>query len=193
MASLTVDEAAAGQLRIFYLLMAIILVMIVNRFFFPSKKDGQFKRNIRMLIDLQRHYWGIVQQSLRGDMRPEIAGEILAYFHMVYNEAIVYVKNLPKEEADELMSTMTVLWNMFSEVEQVICLVNAGEIYPEEYGNLYYTSAVLMERLKTKNMNDGNYPPDRTGFKSEVGLVLEGYMKNMNRFYGNQKLIQMLA
>lgn len=193
MASLTVDEAAAGQLRIFYLLMAIILVMIVNRFFFPSKKDGQFKRNIRMLIDLQRHYWGIVQQSLRGDMRPEIAGEILAYFHMVYNEAIVYVKNLPKEEADELMSTMTVLWNMFSEVEQVICLVNAGEIYPEEYGNLYYTSAVLMERLKTKNMNDGNYPPDRTGFKSEVSLVLEGYMKNMNRFYGSQKLIQMLA
>ncbi len=193
MASLTVNEAAAVQLRVFYLLMAVILVMIVNRFFLPSKKEGQFKRNMRMLIDLQRHYWGIVQQSLRGEVKPEVAGEILAYFHMIYNEVLIYVKTLPKAESEEFMDMMMVLWNMFSEVEQVICLVEAGEVYPSEYGSLYYASGVFMERLKEKTLDNGSTYVDKSQFKDEVGLLLGGYEKNIHRFYGNEKLIQLIA
>ena len=193
MASLTVNEAAAVQLRVFYLLMAVILVMIVNRFFLPSKKEGQFKRNMRMLIDLQRHYWGIVQQSLRGEVKPEVAGEILAYFHMIYNEVLIYVKTLPKAESEEFMDMMMVLWNMFSEVEQVICLVEAGEVYPSEYGSLYYASGVFMERLKEKTLDNGSTYVDKSQFKDEVGLLLGGYEKNIHRFYGNKKLIQLIA
>ena len=39
MALLTVEESAAVQLRIFYLFMAVALVMVVNKFCFPSKKE----------------------------------------------------------------------------------------------------------------------------------------------------------
>ena len=191
MASLTVDEASAVQLRVFYLIMAVILVMIVNRFFFPSKKEGQFKRNIRILIGLQRHYWAVVRQRIRGEVKPEISGEILAHFHMIYNEAMLYLKTLDDDESRDYKVIMTTLWNMFSEVEQIICMVQAGGVPPEEYGRLYYSAGAIMKRLgKDKKSKDSQEDMD-IHLDGEAGMVIDGYMENMNILLSNRQLAKM--
>ena len=58
MATLTVEETEAIQLRLFDLAMAVVLVLLVNRFLLPSRKDLQFRRNLRSLFYLQSVYWG---------------------------------------------------------------------------------------------------------------------------------------
>lgn len=193
MALLTVEESAAVQLRIFYLFMAVALVMVVNKFCFPSKKEGQFRRNIKILLGLQRHYWGVVQKSLRGETKPEISGEILAYFHMIYNEAATYLKSVPESERKEYSETMNTLWNMFSEVEQVICLVQSGEVPPDEYGSLYYISELLMDRIDKINSEWQEVDSIELTFKSETKYVIDGYLNNLERLYNDKKLAQIIG
>ena len=57
LATLTVKEGQAIQLRLFYLLLAVALVLVVNRFLVPTRKATQFRHNLRTLCRLQASYW----------------------------------------------------------------------------------------------------------------------------------------
>jgi len=46
LATLTVKEGQAIQLRLFYLLLAVALVLVVNRFLVPTRKATQFRHNL---------------------------------------------------------------------------------------------------------------------------------------------------
>ena len=54
--------------------MAVALVLVVNRFVFPSRKKRQFLWNLRTLVRLQGYYWGMVARGAAGSWRPEEAG-----------------------------------------------------------------------------------------------------------------------
>lgn len=71
LATLTVKEGQAIQLRLFYLLLAVALVLVVNRFLVPTRKATQFRHNLRTLCRLQASYWELVQRSLHAPGRPE--------------------------------------------------------------------------------------------------------------------------
>lgn len=78
MATLTLAETEAIQLRLFYLAMAVLLVLIVNHFFLPNRREQQFRSNLRELTRLQGVYWRLVRRSLREDLDPAIFCELLA-------------------------------------------------------------------------------------------------------------------
>ena len=71
LATLTVKEGQAIQLRLFYLLLAVALVLVVNRFLVPTRKATQFRHNLRTLCRLQASYWEMVQRSLHAPGWPE--------------------------------------------------------------------------------------------------------------------------
>ena len=120
LATLTVKEGQAIQLRLFYLLLAVALVLVVNRFLVPTRKATQFRHNLRTLCRLQASYWEMVQRSLHAPGWPERSGEILACFHLVYHEAAQYAAALPAGEAERYRTccspcgTCSPMWSRWS-------------------------------------------------------------------------------
>lgn len=99
MATLTVRETDAIGLRLLYLAMAVVLVLVVNRFLLPNRREPQFRRNLQELFRLQSTYWAVIRRSLRQPVDPGLFSELLSQFHMVYHEAVQYADRLPAEQA----------------------------------------------------------------------------------------------
>lgn len=150
MASLTMEDTVAIGLRIFYLLLAVLLVLVINRFFVPTRREKQFRSNLHTLTHLHATYWDMVSQGLGGRVDPAFSSEILTEFHLVYDAAMGYVLTLPQgEERTEASTLLLTLWNMFSELEQVHYLLQAGAIPPEQgpgLSRLARTLCVEMDR-----------------------------------------------
>ncbi len=181
MATLTVEKGEAIQLRLFYLGMAVVLVLLVNRFLLPSRKDLQFRRNLRSLFYLQSVYWGVVQRSLRDPVDPALFSELLSQFHMVYHEASAYIAQLPPEAGAPYHTMQLTLWNMFSELEQVECLVQTGSLTPEEYS--------LLEELANQIRSRLSPPQVSLAALSEAGLP-QGELRGMvERYLQNARLL----
>lgn len=146
MATLTVAETEAIQLRLFYLLMAVALVLVANHFLLPNRREEQFRRNVKALFSIQADYWAVVRGSLDAPISTALFSEMLSQFHLVYHEAYGYLGQLPEEERAPVTSQLLLLWNMFSELEQVECLIQAGAFPPEDRPAL----AALAEELRAR-------------------------------------------
>ncbi len=90
------ESTIAITLRLLYLGAAVAIVFLVNRFFFPMKKDTQFRYNLKALFRLNNSYWDIIRQGTRAETSLSVSNEILTYFHMLYQECAGY---LTKEQA----------------------------------------------------------------------------------------------
>ncbi len=132
MATLTVKETEAIWLRLFYLAMAVALVLVVNRFLLPNRREPQFRRNLQELYRLQANYWAVIRRSLRRPVDPAVFSELLSRFHMVYHEAAQYTGQLPPEQAAYHQARLVVMWNMFAELEQAEGMIQNGAVCPEE-------------------------------------------------------------
>lgn len=147
MATLTMGEAEAIGLRIFYLAIALILVCVVNRFLLPVRSESQFIRNIRSLFYLQASYWYVIGQNLRETIDPALFSEMLAQFYMVYQEVVCYIDRLSPAEKINYDIMQLTLWNMFSELEQIECLVQVGALSEPERASLGRLVDQLAPRL----------------------------------------------
>lgn len=133
LAGMTMQETVAITLRLLFLAAAIGIVFLVNRFFFPIRKEALFRYNVRGLLRLNRSYWQVIRKELDQDMHLSVSSDILTYFHMIYGECTAYLEknpNLPFSMGVRML--LLTLWHMFSELEQVHYLVRAGMIHPEE-------------------------------------------------------------
>ncbi|WP_297213853.1 FUSC family protein, partial [uncultured Flavonifractor sp.] len=177
MATLTVEETEAIQLRLLYLGMAVVLVLLVNRFLLPSRNDLQFRRNLRSLFYLQSVYWGVIRRSLREPVDPALFGELLSEFHMVYHEVSGYLAQLPPEQAARYRTVQLTLWNMFSELEQVECLIQTGTLTQAEYPPMDQLANQIRTRLSPPqpglaDLREDELPP------GELRSMLERYLQN---------------
>lgn len=133
LAGMVMNETTAITLRLLFLMAAVAIVFVVNRFFFPVRRDALFRYNIKALLRLNCSYWKIIEKGLKRDIDLSVSGEILTYFHMIYEECIGYLKKHPGLPTYEgLRVILLTLWHMFSELEQMHYLVSAGVIHPEE-------------------------------------------------------------
>ena len=177
MATLTVEETEAIQLRLLYLGMAVVLVLLVNRFLLPNRNDLQFRRNLRSLFYLQSVYWGVIRRSLREPVDPALFGELLSEFHMVYHEVSGYLAQLPPEQAARYRPVQLTLWNMFSELEQVECLIQTGTLTQAEYPPMDQLANQIRTRLSPPqpglaDLREDELPP------GELRSMLERYLQN---------------
>ena len=132
MATLTVQETEAIGLRLMYLGMAVVLVLVVNAFLLPNRREPQFRRNYQELYRLQAHYWEVIRRSLRQPVDPALFSELLSQFHMVYHEAAQFLDQQPPDQAACHRGQLVILWNMFSELEQAESLIQSGAVTPAE-------------------------------------------------------------
>lgn len=145
MASLTIGEATAMALRLLFVLLAVAIVLVVNRFVLPSRRERIYEGNKRQLMRIEDAYWDLVAASVVRHVPQHRSGEMLSAFHLVYEEAYAYAQGLDDAaERSRETGRLVVLWHMFSEVEQVEYLVQSGEL-PEGDLDLVRT---LARRLK---------------------------------------------
>ena len=176
MATLTIQTYEAIWLRLFYLAMAVALVLVVNTYLLPSRKEPQFRRNLQELYRLQAQYWAVIRRSLSKPVDPGLFGELLAQFHMVYHEAAQFAAQLPEAQREYHHRRLVILWNMFSELEQTESLIQIGAVTPEEGTALEGVSAALEKRvcpLTSMADVDLNKLP-----KGELYYVIHRYLEN---------------
>lgn len=148
LATMTMNETTAITLRILYLEAAVFLVFLVNRFFFPMRKDALFKYNVKALFRLHNSYWDIIRRGLIRDTDLSVSCEILTYFHMIYEECIGYLKkNSGIPFHDDLKVVLLTLWHMFSELEQLHYLVRTKSIHPDEQESVLKLIIAIQKEL----------------------------------------------
>ena len=178
MATLTVQETEAIGLRLMYLAMAIALVMVVNTFLLPNRREPQFRRNFQELYRLQAYYWEVIRRSLHQPVDPALFSELLSQFHMVYHEAAQFTQHQSQEEADYHRKRLVILWNMFSELEQTESLIQSGGVDREEADALDPLARELGRRICPLT-DFGNLSPEGLP-KGELYYVIHRYLENAN-------------
>lgn len=179
MATLTVRESDAIWLRLMYLAMAIALVLVVNRFLLPNRRESQFRRNIQELYRLQSAYWAVIRRSLRQPVDPALFSELLSQFHMIYHEAAQYAAQLPQKRSSFHGARLLVMWNMFAELEQTEGLIQSGMVTAEETAVLDTLAAALEERICPLHDLDTLRPDGLP--HDELYYVLDRYLANARR------------
>ena len=189
MATLTVREEEAIQLRLFYLVLAIVLVLLVNRFLFPTRREQQFQRNVRALLRMQGRYWEQIRRSLREPIPADLAGQMLSSYHMVYHEAVQFVQQLPPEEDDRYRPVFLTLWNMFSELEQILCLILARLVPQSEYEALDRLAEQMQARFDPPR-SDLTGLPQESEAAGELSYVINRYLANAQALAGASDLLR---
>lgn len=182
LASMTINETQAIELRIVYLLVAILLVFVVNRFFFPTRRETQFRCNIKELLRLHNSYWELIKESMTRHTDLSVSSEILSLFHMTYEQAIDYIKKpgLPFDP-EYCRKIMLTLWHMFSELEQIEYLLQTNSVNRENYPGLYNIADQIQKHIypACSGLSCMDFPLE--DLDEDLRYVLEQYLKNAER------------
>lgn len=177
MATLTLEESEAIQLRLLYLAMAVVLVLIVNHFFLPNRKEQQFKSNLRELTRLQGVYWHLIRRSLREPFDSAVFCELLSQFHMVHHAAHLYAQQLPEAEAQRYHRLLLTFWSMFSQLEQVGCLIQSELIQEADYGPLDELAGRIARSISPLQPSITDIDPSEV-HQPDLRHFLERYLAN---------------
>ncbi|MCR0421118.1 FUSC family protein [[Clostridium] innocuum] len=120
--SLAMRETIAIEMRLTYVAVAILLVLIVNRFFFPTSRSGLFQANMKRMFHMQHSYLRILQGSLHAPLDYGIIMDALTSFHMVYDQILEYLQG-SSENIELYRHLLSAFWHMSVEMEQMIFTV----------------------------------------------------------------------
>ena len=133
LASITLGGSAAVEYRLFYLLLAVIMVFVINRFIFPSTQQKKFQFYIRELYQMQKYYMKEMELGLRQETDLTELRYALINFHMLYQDVINFIdKNCPPELLEPYRQLLLHLWRMVAEAEQMIVLIQTESLPSEE-------------------------------------------------------------
>lgn len=181
LASMTMNERTAVTLRMVYLLTAVAIVFLVNRFFFPIRRENLFRYNMKALLRLNRSYWNIIRKGLFSKTDLSVSGEILTYFHMIYEECVNYVKkNASESERKDYMTVLLTLWHMFSELEQIHYLVRTGSISSEKRTEMKEQIIRIQDSIYPEIHLEQLQQLKKDGVmqKTEITYVLQEYLEH---------------
>lgn len=197
MTTLAMGESSAVFLRMSYVAAAVIFVLVINRFFFPTSLGSQFRYNFQMLFHMHHMYLRILENSLTAPLDYWRLCDAQIQYHMVLSQIRQDLPKTEKETAkkDYYLRILSITWRMASEIQQMIFLVKykkrggkEREIM-EQY--IYYTDYVLNQiqemlhlkkEKKLKNIEGMKYQRCIDG---EPGLsaLMTQYARNLSRLY----------
>lgn len=144
MASVSIDDSYATGMRLASLALAIVTVAIVNRLVCPTSDRRLFVANVRQMLGIVERYWDLVHATLVGRVDTVVSSETLLHFQMVHTQAARYVEDLERGAATDpevagvaryrnaAERTVSCLWEVMCELEQLELAVRLREVRPEE-------------------------------------------------------------
>lgn len=145
--SLTMNSATAVELRIAYVLAAVILVLIANRFFFQTSLHGQFHHNMKELFHVEESYLTMLDTSTRRQIDYGVISESLTHFHLLYKQVKDYLKTLENEDISRYLDLLKCFWKMTATAEQMIFYVQTERLEPEKSHAVRIFSESLKKEL----------------------------------------------
>ena len=197
MTTLAIGETMAVFLRMAYIVSAVLFVLVINRFFFPTSLVSQVRYNLQLLFHMHHMYLRMLEDSLTNQ---------LDYWRICdaqiqYHTALAQIRNdLPKVEKDEKDRSyynriLNITWCMASEIQQMFFQIKhkkrgaeARKIM-EQY--ILYTDYVLNQiqemlhlkkEKKLKKIEEMKYQRYIEG-EPELSSLMTQYARNLSRLY----------
>ena len=169
MASMTSEVPVLVYYRIFCLLLAIALVLLVNRFLLPTRRVDQLRMNLKALPLLHRQYWELIRVSLREPLDLTVTSAMLTQFHLIYDEGLddLAHSGLPDQRPGRAL--LLHLWHLFSELEQMEYCIQMGLVDREEY--------LFLDAL-AEELSAWIYPPNPGLLKLAPRITFQGELMN---------------
>lgn len=197
MTTLAMGETSAAFLRMAYVIAAVLFVLVVNRFFFPTSLGSQFRYNFQMIFHMHHMYLRILENALTEPLDYWRLCDAQIQYHMVYAQIRQDLPRLEKDEEKQeyYYNILSVTWRMASEIQQMFFHVKnqKGNLEQrkimEQY--IYYTDHVLnqiqeMLHLKKekriKNIEGMKYQRYIEG-RPELSALMTQYARNLSRLY----------
>lgn len=138
LASMAMKETFAIELRLTFVCCAIVIVLLVNKFFFPTSATGMFHDNIRKMFHIQQSYVQMLYLSLYKPLDYGVICEALTNFYMLFDQIKCYLQQ-PKEKVaqEKYEYLLHVFWRMVCKMEQILFLVNNEKINKKDLSTLY--------------------------------------------------------
>ena len=195
MSTLAMKETLAIELRMVYVAAAVLLVLVVNKFFFPTSMGQQFRYNFQMIFHMQHMYLRILERSLTGRLDHGVICDAQIQYHMLHEQVLEYLGKISLKESEYYRQVLDITWKMMAEMEQILFMVNIDrrgvlqEGIMENY--ISYTDYVLnqIQQLlhirqerhikKIKEMHYQRWVDN----DSELSYLMTRYAKNLSSLY----------
>ena len=195
LATLAIPQNMAIGLRLLYVVMAVLLVLVINRFFFPTSLKSQFRYNLQQLFHMHHVYLRMLSDSLTKPLDYGVICEAQINYHLIHNQIRQYLGKAGGREADFAGEVLRASWYMVSEAEQMLFLINNQMIEALDVGQmddyLMFTAVMLGEIQKMMDMKPDNTDMAATmaGYKRtmtgapRLSALMENYSKQVSRLY----------
>ena len=153
-------------LRMAYIAGAVLFVLIINRFFFPTSLGSQVRYNLQLLFHMHHMYLRMLEDSLSNQLDYWRICDAQIQYHTV----LAQIRNdLPQVEKDDkdreyYNKILNITWCMASEIQQMFFQVKhkSGSSGPQDHGTIYSVYRLRIE-------------PDPGDASSEKGEEAEEY------------------
>lgn len=112
----------AAVLRLLYVIGAVALVLVVNRFFFPTSFRSQMKYNLEMLFHMHHMYLRVLEDSLTDPLDYWKLCDAQLQYHMVHAQIRSDLPRAAKGEEEGYLEILAITWRMASEIQQMFSI-----------------------------------------------------------------------
>jgi hypothetical protein len=198
MTTLALPQQLAMGLRLFYVAAAVVLVLLVNQFCFPTSLKSQFRYNLQMIFHMHHLSLRMMMASLKEPVAYGDICEAQIHYHLVNEQIQEYIPKISdKEEQNFFRTVIELSWYMVSEGEQMLFLINNRSMdlsktaQIENY--LIYTDYMLNEiqhmmhiktdqRIRKKEPVLGEYKRTMEDVP-RLSMLMERYGRRISRLY----------
>ena len=193
--TLALPQMLAAELRILYVVAAMVLVLLVNRFVFPTHQKGQYRYNLYQLFHTHHVYLRLLESSLTAPLDYGVICDVQIHYHLIHDQIIQYLKKAGNEDSGFIKKLLWISWHMISEAEQMLFLINnrkasaVNSAQMEDY--LAFTACILSEIQEMLHMKaDRNrtvspeiiYKRTMEG-EPRLSVLMEQYSKQLSEMY----------
>lgn len=195
MTTMAMGSGEAAVLRLLYVIGAVLFVLVINRFFFPTSMGSQFRYNLQMLFHMHHMYLRILEGCLTRPLDYWRICDAQLQYHMVHSQIKADIPKVAPKEEDSYLNVLGITWRMASEIQQMIFQVSHKKRNSEARGimerYIYYTDYVLNQiqemlhlrkEKKLKSIEGMQYQRFIDGEPQLSGLMTR-YARNLSRLY----------
>lgn len=195
MTTMAMGSGEAAVLRLLYVIGAVLFVLVINRFFFPTSMGSQFRYNLQMLFHMHHMYLRILEGCLTRPLDYWRICDAQLQYHMVHAQIKADIPKVAPKEEDSYLNVLGITWRMASEIQQMIFQVSHKKRNSEARGimerYIYYTDYVLNQiqemlhlrkEKRLKSIEGMQYQRFIDGEPQLSGLMTR-YARNLSRLY----------